>query len=668
MIRTTLDDRSLAALAALSAAQALGIRRRADPAEHLAWVESGEPLAAAGLAGLFDGIEDRPAGLLDGSQARKLIALASQAADRPELLGELYVRARPRSERLRHGEFYTPAWVVRRVLDSAGLAPAGDQRLLDPMCGAGAFLIEAVRRLALARPGLSAAGIADRIQGMEVSPLPVLLARAGWLLALAAARGRRFEPPPAVPVRRCDALRGRAEDEAHGRRFDIVAGNPPWVCWESLPAAWRAATKGLWLEHGLFEAGGRQEGRMSLLLGGGKKDLAMLATYAAADGWLAPDGVLCFVLPRSALKSAGSGCGFRRFVLRDGTPLKAERAEELAGPVFAGVGARPVILTLRRGESTRYPVPYTLRLGERGPEVRLAAEPVDRRDSRSPWLTAPREEMAGLRRLLGPSAYTARAGAYTGGANGVYWVRTTGSAPARSLAAIENLPEEGKRDVERVASLAEQDLLFPLLRARGVGRLRARPADWILLPQDPDRRRGIDGATMERLYPHALAYLRRMAEALAARRDRGTRALIASGAPFYTLFSVSRETLSPWKVVWPRIASRVQAAPVGPRRGRPVVPQETCSFVACPGGRTEASYLAGMLCSTRFHQAAAAFSAPGSKSFGAPHLLRHIAVPRWDRSDPRHAEVARRVMESGDGLRQAALDEAVSLVWDRARP
>src|ERR1035437_7957361 len=60
--------------------------------------------------------------------------------------------------------------------------------------------------------------------------------------------------------------------------MDYVAGNPPWVNWESLPKDYRDGMKPLWQRYGLFTLSG-SAGR----LGGGKKDLSMLFVYAAVD-------------------------------------------------------------------------------------------------------------------------------------------------------------------------------------------------------------------------------------------------------------------------------------------------------------------------------------------------------------------------------------------------
>jgi type I restriction-modification system DNA methylase subunit len=67
-----------------------------------------------------------------------------------DILGKLYEKYLPRSERKKLGEFYTPDQVIDYILDSVGYridAPVEDKDLLDPACGSGGFLVRATRRL-----------------------------------------------------------------------------------------------------------------------------------------------------------------------------------------------------------------------------------------------------------------------------------------------------------------------------------------------------------------------------------------------------------------------------------------------------------------------------------------------------------------------------------------
>lgn len=632
-------------LAKLRAARAVTARQLKDPLEHLAWVESGAPFEEAGVTGFLDGMPRVP----DQVSAEEVKADLAQLEMAGRPLGDLYMSRVPRSQRHGAGEYYTPAWLVEHVLDRAGLS-IGD-RLIDPMCGAGVFLIAAIARLRRAEPGLTASEVVRRIHGMDVSPTAVLMARVGYLIAL----GRPVDRHITIPVTIGDAILSPPMKDQD--RFDVVAGNPPWIGWESLAPEYRAATKGLWQRYGLFPDGGAG---MQAMLGRGRKDLSMLATYAAADRLLKRGGRLSFVIAQSVFKSVGGGAGFRRFRLDDGTSLGVTWVDDFgARRVFVGAASRAASITLIKGEPTRYPVPFTV-WGRDGRKTEAGcAEPVDPADPSSAWLTGAREEIDRVRRALGASSYRARAGAYTGGANGVYWLRAAGAG------AFANMNESGKRRTPSVEARLEADLVFPLLRASEVTRFDARPSAFILLPQDPERRRGIDETAMASRYPRALEYLLSFKDLLAARRDRGTRSLIDAGAPFYTVFSVTTDTMAEWKVVWPRIASRVAAAVVGPRDGRPIIPQETCTFIACRGREadSEAAFLAGLLNSTLFNDAAAAFAQRGGKSFGAPHLLRHIAVPRYDREMPAHRALGDLVRRHGRRLAQSELDEAAASVW-----
>lgn len=93
-------------------------------------------------------------------------------------------------------------------------------------------------------------------------------------------------------------------------RFDYVAGNPPWVNWESLPEDYRQETAPLWLVHNLFTHKG-----FDAILGKSKDDISVLLTYIALDNYLKPKGRLGFVITQSVFKTAGGGQGFRQFRL-----------------------------------------------------------------------------------------------------------------------------------------------------------------------------------------------------------------------------------------------------------------------------------------------------------------------------------------------------------------
>ena len=63
--------------------------------------------------------------------------------------------------------------------------------------------------------------------------------------------------------------------------FDYIAGNPPWVNWESLPDGYRNSTSPLWDRYKLFPHKG-----FKAILGGSKDDISILMTYVACDRYL----------------------------------------------------------------------------------------------------------------------------------------------------------------------------------------------------------------------------------------------------------------------------------------------------------------------------------------------------------------------------------------------
>ncbi|MBI4873427.1 MAG: N-6 DNA methylase, partial [Acidobacteria bacterium] len=102
-----------------------------------------------------------------------------------DALKDLYQATFPRRERHALGEYYTPDWLAEHVLDELGYT---DQRVLDPACGSGTFLVAAINRVRRAHSHLSPGELLDRIlttvAGFDVHPLAVFTARANYRIAI----------------------------------------------------------------------------------------------------------------------------------------------------------------------------------------------------------------------------------------------------------------------------------------------------------------------------------------------------------------------------------------------------------------------------------------------------------------------------------------------------
>jgi hypothetical protein len=441
-------------------------------------------------------------------------------------------------------------------------------------------------------------------------------------------------------------------------RFDYVAGNPPWVNWESLPGLYRQRSASLWQDYGLFVHSG-----MDTILGKGKKDISTLMTYVVIDRFLKPGGVLGFVITQSVFKTAGAGQGFRRFRLPDGTPLRVKHVDDMSElRPFERAANRTTVVVIQKGMRTRYPVPYTYwRKTVRGKGLgfdssldevihltsrrRLAATPVQVDDPTSPWLTATPRAAKAIRKVLGPSSYEAHAGVYSGGANAVYWVDIVGQRPDGVLV-VQNVVEGARRRAESVTAEIEGDVVYPLVRGRDVRRWSAHPSINVLMVQDPKSRRGIAQATLRDLYPRTYAYLQRfervLRERAAFKRYFAHQLETKNGeeAPYYSMFDVGEYTFSPYKVVWPWIAARIRAAVISTAGEKLVLPENNVTFCAF-SSRKEAHFFCGALNSTPASFAIRSIYAAGGGGIARPGVLRYVHIPSFDPDDPKHQLLSR---------------------------
>ena len=434
--------------------------------------------------------------------------------------------------------------------------------------------------------------------------------------------------------------------------FDYVAGNPPWVNWENLPEHYRDNTKPLWEEHGLFPHGG-----MDTILGKGKKDISMLMSYVAMDKYLREGGKLGFLITQSVFKTAGAGQGFRRFLLGTGEYIQVQHVDDMVElQPFEGVSNRTSVVILQKGRQTKYPMPSYLywKKTVRGKSIavdsslddvlqvterkQFAAEPVDAKDTTSPWLTGKPKAIKAVKKILGQSDYVAHAGCYTGGANGVYWVDIIDKRPD-GLVVVSNITEGAKRKVESIQMAIEPDLLYPLLRGRDVKRWQAEPLAYLLMVQDPDKRCGIDEGEMKTNYPKTYLYLKRFEAVLRERKSRGVTDMIEEGAPFYTMFAVGDYTMAPYKVVWPNIASEIVSAVISTEENKLILPQHIVTLVACKS-LPEAHYICALMNSRIVNFSLQSYSMKGGKSFGDPHVLQNIRIPKFDPGNRIHQELA----------------------------
>ena len=127
-----------------------------------------------------------------GEQVARDIALRVARFDWRNAMADvaaiLYETVIPAEERYKLGEYYTPQWLARAMIEELVTDPL-EQRALDPSCGSGTFIAELAARFIAAanRVGLPPRETLDRLMdavtGIDVHPVAVHLARSAWALA-----------------------------------------------------------------------------------------------------------------------------------------------------------------------------------------------------------------------------------------------------------------------------------------------------------------------------------------------------------------------------------------------------------------------------------------------------------------------------------------------------
>ncbi|GGN04095.1 hypothetical protein GCM10011609_49130 [Lentzea pudingi] len=255
---------------------------------------------------------------------------------------------------IEHGEVFTRRWVAEVMLDLVGYTADRELvglKLVEPACGAGAFLVPAVERLA--------ASVVDRgrvlddsarsaVQAFDVQDVHVERCRAALIAVL-----RRFGVREAVArelahhwVRRRDyLLSARANaDLIEGQEeadVDVIVGNPPYIRFESVEDEFRLQYRSRWPT---------MKGRADVYVG----------FYERALRSLKPDGGrLAFICSDRWMRNQYGG-ELRKLVARD-YRVEAVWSMHDVNAFEKSVSAYPAITILSRGAQGEAVVAETTR-------------------------------------------------------------------------------------------------------------------------------------------------------------------------------------------------------------------------------------------------------------------------------------------------------------------
>ena len=120
----------------------------------------------------------------------------------PDPLGFLYAELIPKNILHALGEFYTPRWLADVLIDELNLH--GSERVLDPFCGSGVFLLAALDSKVAA--GVSPREACTQLLGVDLNPAACVAARTNLVLALRRHGVDSLDTPVALQVLCADSF------------------------------------------------------------------------------------------------------------------------------------------------------------------------------------------------------------------------------------------------------------------------------------------------------------------------------------------------------------------------------------------------------------------------------------------------------------------------------
>jgi hypothetical protein len=583
---------------------------------------------------------ETPADALDLSPVHEAVgvSLAESGDPSPDTLAacdaddlrQVYERTVPRASRRVFGEYYTPPGVAELGVDEVARRVDDFETgvIVDPGCGAGAFLTAAIRRKRqdgeehVVDPETMLERLSTTVVGIDVNPVAVAAARTACLLALLPVLRAAAVDQVCLPVFLGDAL-GLTEDApttgAEGRTTALV-GNPPWIPWERLPKAQKDRLRAGPIERlGLFDHQGA-----TARLGHANDDLSLPFVWTCIDRFLRDDGVAAFVLKRDHLRGpAGrlvrSGrVGERR--------LGVDHVHDFgAVDPFEGVDVEAALYVFRVGNETHEPtavVPTSV------------WEPTDTTPAFASRSTMERT-LARVETGVTP----------TGDDPTGPWHRVDADLDALGECAYR--VRHGLKDDAKAVFSVDDELLgriepthvYPYLRSKHVVKWGLFGHDRFLVPQRQAGEENADELASEA--PATYAYLDEHRERLERRGsswfERG---------PFYSLFGLGPYTWAPYKVVWCRLGfkphfaviSHIDDAELGRKA---VVPGDHCMFIACECER-EAHYLCALLNADPYQRCLRDLA--GGKAGLTKSVVSTLFLPPWEGTarQERLAELSRR--------------------------
>lgn len=305
-------------------------------------------------------------------------------------------------------------------------------------------------------------------------------------------------------------------------RFDLIAGNPPWIDWKNLPSGYREEVKALCIDRHLF-SGDKRTGGINL-------NVCALITHVAMANWLSESGRLAFLMPKElAVQQSYQGWRrlegepkrhFKHFV--DWTaaghpfdPVKEDFMTFLIGP---GKSNGPVPVTsytkIRGTPKAATWVTHGEAMENLGEEQGVAGQIIPK--STAFTFAASADELKRFGLVAGEAAYKGREGIefYP---QELLLFRYSGPGPKKGLVWLRNVQVQGsKYPIAEHEILLETRYLFPLVKGPRIAPFEHRYDGLIVpFPYEPsDPHRPLSRSVLRERSPLLLDFYDEWAEVL----------------------------------------------------------------------------------------------------------------------------------------------------------
>lgn len=457
-------------------------------------------------------------------------------------------------------------------------------------------------------------------------------------------------------------------------KFDFVVGNPPWIAWKSMSKQYRDGTLKVWQSYGIFEKNSYDKKTTH-------DDFGMAVTYVSADYYLKENGVMGFLLPSSFLKSTKGGEGFRKLeIVRNGQniPFKIDEVGDFSNVKLFTIPT--IAIKFIKNKSMIYPFHkykiWTQVGGKKNIDNHLSwedvnekmlskvicAQPIDKNNRQSAWLTLERDELEIANKITNPSkerVYRGRKGIEPAGAKGIYLLTNVRKYDNGLLEVENNISRQRRKDViERYEvvtknkgtnkEIIEDKYVYPMLGGRNIEKWRIKSNEFIVVPHDEDNLYGISESQLGTNAYRTYNMLEQYRDVLLATRIQNGKFFNKENNPFYRLDNVGKYTFSKYKVLWKEQTGSMAAVSISSyydsidtderifSTDKPIVIDSKVLMLDLETEK-ESFYVSGILNSDVITHIIDSYAISTNRGID---VLKNIAIPKYDKGNKTHIEIS----------------------------